>query len=62
MQAEGLAALDAAGIKPDYFEVRTANRLAVPTPADVHIVVLAAGRLGKARLIDNIQCPAPRRC
>ena len=61
MQAEGLAALITAGIKPDYFEVRTAARLAVPTPADVNVVVLAAGRLGKARLIDNIQCTAPRR-
>jgi pantoate--beta-alanine ligase len=61
MQADGLAAMNDAGIKPDYFEVRTADRLAVPTPADVHIVVLAAGRLGKARLIDNLQCAAPRR-
>jgi pantoate--beta-alanine ligase len=61
MQAEGLAALTRAGIKPDYFEVRTADRLAVPTPDDFHIVVLAAGRLGKARLIDNLQCAAPRR-
>jgi pantoate--beta-alanine ligase len=61
MQAEGLAAMNAAGIKPDYFEVRTADRLAVPTPADVNVVVLAAGRLGKARLIDNLQCTAPRR-
>jgi pantoate--beta-alanine ligase len=61
MQAEGLAAMAAAGIKPDYFEVRTADRLAVPTANDVNIVVLAAGRLGKARLIDNLQCTAPRR-
>ncbi len=61
MQAEGLAALQAAGINPDYFEVRTADRLAMPTEFDVSIVVLAAGRLGKARLIDNIQCAAPRR-
>jgi pantoate--beta-alanine ligase len=61
MQAAGLAAMNDADIKPDYFEVRTADRLAVPTPADVHIVVLAAGRLGKARLIDNLQCTAPRR-
>jgi pantoate--beta-alanine ligase len=61
MQAEGLAALRAAGIKPDYFEVRTADRLAAPTQDDVYVVVLSAGRLGKARLIDNIQCTAPRR-
>ena len=61
MQAEGLARAAGGGIKPEYFEVRTADRLAVPTATDVHIVVLAAGRLGKARLIDNIQCTAPRR-
>jgi pantoate--beta-alanine ligase len=61
MQAEGLEALAQAGFRPDYFEVRTADRLAVPTPDDVNIVVLAAGRIGKARLIDNIQCNAPRR-
>jgi pantoate--beta-alanine ligase len=61
MQAEGLAALVQAGFRPDYFEVRTADRLAVPTLDDVNIVVLAAGRIGKARLIDNIECTAPRR-
>jgi pantoate--beta-alanine ligase len=61
LQGEGLAALVAGGIKPDYFEVRTAHRLATPQPGDVHLVVLAAGRLGKARLIDNLQCTAPLR-
>jgi pantoate--beta-alanine ligase len=61
LQGEGLAALVAGGIKPDYFEVRTAHRLAPPQPGDVHLVVLAAGRLGKARLIDNLQCTAPLR-
>jgi pantoate--beta-alanine ligase len=61
IQAEGLEALAQAGFRPDYFEVRTADRLALPTPDDVNIVVLAAGRIGKARLIDNIQCTAPRR-
>jgi pantoate--beta-alanine ligase len=61
IEAEGLAAIGAAGIKPDYFEVRTAARLERPTEGDVHLVVLAAGRLGKARLIDNLQCTAPIR-
>jgi pantothenate synthetase len=41
--------------------VRTADRLAPPTGADVELVVLAAARLGKARLIDNLQCRAPLR-
>jgi pantoate--beta-alanine ligase len=61
MQAEGLGELAQAGFRPEYFEVRTADRLAIPTADDVHVVVLAAGRIGKARLIDNIQCTAPRR-
>jgi pantoate--beta-alanine ligase len=55
IEAEGRRALEAAGIRPDYFEVRT-DRLARPTVDDVSLVVLTAGRLGKARLIDNLQC------
>jgi pantoate--beta-alanine ligase len=55
IEAEGRGALEAAGIRPDYFEVRT-DRLARPTVDDVSFVVLTAGRLGKARLIDNLQC------
>jgi pantoate--beta-alanine ligase len=61
IEAEGLAAITAAGIRPDYFEVRTADRLARPQGGEVDLVVLAAGRLGKARLIDNLQCRAPTR-
>jgi pantoate--beta-alanine ligase len=61
IEAEGLAAIAAAGIKPDYFEVRTADRLDKPSGADVELVVLTAGRLGRARLIDNLQVKAPVR-
>jgi pantoate--beta-alanine ligase len=61
IQAEGRQAMEAAGIKPDYFEVRTADRLAQPGGMEKELVVLAAGRLGKARLIDNLQCRAPTR-
>jgi pantoate--beta-alanine ligase len=56
IEAEGLAALSTAGVRPDYFEVRTPDRLAKPTGDEIDLVVLAAGRLGKARLIDNLQC------
>ena len=59
IEAEGLDALRAAGIRPDYFEVRTADRLARPAGQDLNLVVLCAGRLGKARLIDNLQCRGP---
>jgi pantoate--beta-alanine ligase len=61
IEAEGLAAIAAAGIKPDYFEVRTADRLDKPSEGDVELVVLTAGRLGRARLIDNLQVQAPVR-
>jgi len=61
IEAEGIASVTAAGIRPDYFEVRTADRLARPQGGEVDLVVLAAGRLGKARLIDNLQCRAPLR-
>ena len=59
IEAEGRKALEAAGIRPDYFEVRTADRLARPVGQDLDLVVLAAGRLGRARLIDNLQCRSP---
>ena len=61
MQAAGLDELAQAGFRPEYFEVRTVDRRGGRTASDVHVVVLAAGRIGKARLIDNIQCAAPRR-
>lgn len=61
IEAEGAATIGAAGLRLDYFEVRTADRLGRPTETDVDLVVLAAARLGKARLIDNVQCRAPLR-
>jgi pantoate--beta-alanine ligase len=51
----GVAALTKVGMKPDYFAVRVAADLSAPSPDTKHLVVLAAARLGKARLIDNIQ-------
>jgi pantoate--beta-alanine ligase len=61
IEVDALASITAAGIRPDYFEVRTADRLDRPIGDEVELVVLAAGRLGKARLIDNLQCRAPLR-
>ena len=59
IEAEGLESLRAAGFRPDYFEVRMAGTLARPHGRDVDVVVLAAARLRRARLIDNLQCRAP---
>jgi pantoate--beta-alanine ligase len=58
IEAEGIATLRAAGFRPDYFEVRMADTLARPGGQDVDVVVLTAARLGRARLIDNVQCRA----
>jgi pantoate--beta-alanine ligase len=51
----GVEALTKVGMKPDYFAVRRAQDLGAPAPDTKHLVVLTAARLGKARLIDNIQ-------
>jgi pantoate--beta-alanine ligase len=51
----GVEALTKVGMKPDYFAVRRAADLGAPANDTRHLVVLTAARLGKARLIDNIQ-------
>jgi pantoate--beta-alanine ligase len=51
----GVQALEGAGLRPDYFSVRSAADLGVPGPGTRALVVLAAARLGRARLIDNVQ-------
>jgi pantoate--beta-alanine ligase len=58
IEAAGRAALDGAGFRTDYFSVRDARSLAPARPDTRHFVVLTASRLGKARLIDNIQYSA----
>jgi len=55
IEAQGLVALREAGMRPDYFAVRDALTLEPPGPASRELVVLAAARLGKARLIDNLR-------
>jgi pantoate--beta-alanine ligase len=55
IEAAGRTALDGLGFRTDYFSVRDARTLAPATPATRHFVVLTASRLGKARLIDNLQ-------
>src|SRR5580700_9757131 len=50
----GLAALRAAGFLPDYLELRDAVDLARMTALDRPARLLAAARLGRPRLIDNI--------
>ena len=59
IEGTGRAALDSAGFRTDYFSVRDARTLAPARPDTRHFVVLTAARLGKARLIDNLQFTAP---
>ena len=58
IEQEGVDALRAAGFRPDYFEVRMAGTLMRAQGQDIDVVVLTAARLGRARLIDNVQCRA----
>jgi pantoate--beta-alanine ligase len=59
IEEEGVAALEAEQMKPDYFSVRDANTLAPPSAASRDLVVLTAARLGRARLIDNLRARRP---
>lgn len=44
----------AAGLRPDYMEVREANGLRPATADDRHLVILVAAFTGNTRLIDNL--------
>ncbi len=55
LEAEGRAAIDAAGLRTDYYAIRRHENLMLPDADEQRFVVLAAAFLGKARLIDNIQ-------
>ena len=55
VEQSGRAALEAAGLRPDYFAVRRAADLARPERADQDLIVLAAAVIGTTRLIDNLR-------
>jgi pantoate--beta-alanine ligase len=50
----GKRQLEAAGMRPDYLEVREATSLRPADEQDSDLVILAAAFLGKTRLIDNL--------
>ncbi len=54
LEARALATLEAAGFVPEYVGIRTAVSLARPQEDTEDLVILGAGRLGAARLIDNV--------
>jgi pantoate--beta-alanine ligase len=51
----GFHELETTGFRPDYFSVRKAQDLCTATPQARELVILTAARIGKARLIDNVQ-------
>jgi pantoate--beta-alanine ligase len=55
IERAGIETLERSGFRPDYFSVRRADDLSVPVADTRHLVVLVAARLGRARLIDNLQ-------
>jgi pantoate--beta-alanine ligase len=54
IQQAGMDNIQLAGLEPEYFEIRQQEGLATPAPTDRSLVVMAAARLGRARLIDNL--------
>jgi pantoate--beta-alanine ligase len=59
IERAGFATLESAGFRPDYFSVRKAGDLSLATPLARELVILTAARIGKARLIDNVQVARP---
>ena len=54
MERAGMSSLASKGFDPDYVAIRRAANLEAPDRDTDELVILAAARLGKARLIDNI--------
>jgi pantoate--beta-alanine ligase len=54
IERAGREALEHAEMKPDYFSIRSAADLSVPTGAS-DLIALTAARLGRSRLIDNLR-------
>lgn len=54
LTATATQALSDGGFQPDYFNICRADNLQLATADDHSLVILAAAKLGKARLIDNV--------
>ena len=55
LETDAMAELSAAGWAPDYIAVRRRADLQPPVHMDDPLVVLAAAKLGRTRLIDNLE-------
>lgn len=56
LQQEAIAKLEGLGFEAEYVDIRRADDLAQAMSGDKNLRILAAVRLGKARLIDNMAC------
>jgi pantoate--beta-alanine ligase len=54
LEANAREKLQTVGFQPDYYVIRKADNLALPTDKDSPLVVLAAAYMGTTRLIDNL--------
>ncbi|RKZ36243.1 MAG: hypothetical protein DRQ37_04570 [Gammaproteobacteria bacterium] len=54
LEDRGRERLTENGFHPDYFVIRRASDLSAPSTDESSLAILAAARLGKARLIDNL--------
>jgi pantoate--beta-alanine ligase len=61
LEQQAFVALAAHGWQVDYVAVRTQADLAPPVAGAGELVILAAARLGKTRLIDNVEVCLERR-
>ena len=55
VERAGFHELETTGFRPDYFCIRKAEDLSAATAQARELVILTAARIGKARLIDNVQ-------
>ena len=55
LEENGHQTLQAAGFVPEYCTIRRAEDLTLPQVGDRQLIVLAAARMGRTRLIDNVQ-------
>lgn len=55
IEREAARRMAASGLRPEYVSIRVADDLRTPGAPDRDLVILAAARLGRARLIDNLR-------
>ena len=54
IEAAALGCLESVGFNPDYFSIRSAEDLGLPSEMHRRLVLLVAAGLGQTRLIDNV--------